>query len=281
MPFTAIHGTFHICGYSPDGDSIRFKADNPANWEQLEGKKITLNAQGHAQVRIEAIDTLETHYKNRHQPLQYATEATMRLFSLIGIRDVEWSPSYARVVSASDGIPGTIVSRMGEENGRPVSYVFHERVAFQDGQIVYLDKRLARRSVNFRLLQDGLAFPTFYDGLFYDLRELFASETARARRDKRGLWAIEQSNRLMEINSLEDITDAIVVLPKLFRRLVAYFQDRVLFNPLEFLRFIDEKNERLLVIKDLHFTHLEDVLEVNANGQMKMVEKPEELVFLA
>jgi hypothetical protein len=28
MPFVMIKGTFHIKGYSPDGDSIRFKAHN-------------------------------------------------------------------------------------------------------------------------------------------------------------------------------------------------------------------------------------------------------------
>lgn len=27
MPFTIIKGTYHVVGYSPDGDSIRFQAD--------------------------------------------------------------------------------------------------------------------------------------------------------------------------------------------------------------------------------------------------------------
>lgn len=29
MPFFLIKGTFHVVGYQPDGDSIRFQADNP------------------------------------------------------------------------------------------------------------------------------------------------------------------------------------------------------------------------------------------------------------
>jgi len=32
MPFVVIKGTFHIEGYSPDGDSVRFKADNKEHW---------------------------------------------------------------------------------------------------------------------------------------------------------------------------------------------------------------------------------------------------------
>ena len=48
--------------------SIRFKAINPLNWLALEGTKVELNKKQHAQLRIEAIDTLETHYENQHQP---------------------------------------------------------------------------------------------------------------------------------------------------------------------------------------------------------------------
>jgi len=281
MPFTAIKGTYHVTGYAPDGDSIRFMAQNPASWEQLEGKEVALNAKGHAQLRIEAIDTLETHYKSKHQPLKYADLATRRLHALLGIKDVTWSPSHARVISAKDGIPGTIITRMAEENGRPVSYLYDQSLDMMDGEPVYLEKLLARKSVNFRMLREGLAFPTFYDGLFYDLRELFARETEKARKARRGVWAEDRSNKLMQISSLEDITDEIVLLPKLFRRMVVFFQNRSLFNPLEFLRVIDEKNERVLILNQLHFTHLEDILEINAQGQMKLTEKPEELVFLA
>ena len=170
MSFKAIKGTFHIVGYSPDGDSIRFKAFNKDNWGSLDGKKVELNSKEHAQLRIEAIDTLETHYKNQHQPLQFAEQATQRLFALLGITNVKWNNSHSKVISANDGTEGFIVSRMAEENGRPVSYVFDASMSWQDGQELFLEKPLVRKSVNFRMLREGLAFPTFYDGLFYDLR---------------------------------------------------------------------------------------------------------------
>jgi hypothetical protein len=44
MPFTLIKGTFHFAGYEPDGDSIRFQADTPANWDKLDGRPVELNA---------------------------------------------------------------------------------------------------------------------------------------------------------------------------------------------------------------------------------------------
>ena len=60
MSFNLIKGTFHVKGYSPDGDSIRFRAKDPTNWKKLSGPAVGLNALGHAQLRIEAMDALET-----------------------------------------------------------------------------------------------------------------------------------------------------------------------------------------------------------------------------
>ncbi len=281
MSFKAIKGTFHIVGYSPDGDSIRFKAFNKENWGLLDGKKVELNSKEHAQLRIEAIDTLETHYKNQHQPLQFAEQAAQKLFALLGIKNVTWNASHSKVVMADDGVEGFIVSRMAEENGRPVSYVFNASMGWQDGQELFLEKPLVRKSVNFRMLREGLAFPTFYDGLFYDLRELFADETQKVRLKSKGLWASDHSNSFIQINSLNDVTSNIILLPKLFRRMVAFFKENAVFDPIKFLQFIDEGDERVLILSKLHFTHLEDVLEINQTGQIRLMEKPEDLVFLA
>lgn len=281
MSFKVIKGTFHIVGYSPDGDSIRFKALDKSNWDSLEGRKVALNAKEHAQLRIEAIDTLETHYKNQHQPLQFADAAALRLFSLLGIKNVTWNASHSRVLSADDGVEGFIVSRTTEENGRPVSYVFNASLGLQDGQEVFLEKPLVRKSANFRLLREGLAYPTFYDGLFYDLRELFAAETQKVRAQKKGLWAADSSHKFMQITGLSDITDNFVMLPKMFRRMVAFFKDNPVFDPIKFLQFVDKGNERVLILHKLHFTHLEDVMEIKPSGEIRLKEKPEDLVFLA
>jgi hypothetical protein len=56
MSFTLIKGTFHVLGYSPDGDSIRFKAKDASLWKKLSGPTVEMNARGHAQLRIEAVD---------------------------------------------------------------------------------------------------------------------------------------------------------------------------------------------------------------------------------
>ena len=58
MAFFLIKGTFHVKGYSPDGDSIRFRARNPDNWKKLSGPAAELNARGHAQLRVVGVEAL-------------------------------------------------------------------------------------------------------------------------------------------------------------------------------------------------------------------------------
>jgi hypothetical protein len=63
--------------------------------------------------------------------------------------------------------------------------------------------------------------------------------------------------------------------------MVAFFKENTAFDPIKFLQVIDEGDERVLILSRLHFTHLEDVLEINQAGQIRLMEKPEDLVFLA
>jgi hypothetical protein len=114
MPFVVIKGTFYVEGYSPDGDSVRFMAENREHWAKLSGRTAELNARDHAQLRLEAIDTLETHYQNTHQPLELAIGALEHLLEGLGITDVEWNETRTTVTVANDGTEGYILSRAVE-----------------------------------------------------------------------------------------------------------------------------------------------------------------------
>ena len=99
MSFTLIKGIFHVKGYSPDGDSIRFRAKDPTNWRKLSGPAVGLNALGHAQLRIEAMDALETHFG----------EAARYLLSSLGIHEVIWDETQSTIVKAEDGTEGSFL----------------------------------------------------------------------------------------------------------------------------------------------------------------------------
>src|SRR5262245_181339 len=123
MPFTIIRGTYHVKGYEPDGDSVRFAATNNANWNKLAGR-VDLNARGHAQLRMEAIDTLETHFQGQHQPMTLAVKALDFLLHELNIKGAQFDPLMSNVTDAEDGTPGYILSREAEQNGRPVAFAF-------------------------------------------------------------------------------------------------------------------------------------------------------------
>ncbi len=138
MPFYAIPGTYHVKGLSPDGDSIRFKATNPDHWDLLDGPAVRVDSKQRAQLRLEAIDALETHYRaggrTWHQPKEFANAATDRLLDMVGIKNVVWPPSRYRVRSADDGTHGYILSRTAERYRRPVSFAYAGRCPYKPGE---------------------------------------------------------------------------------------------------------------------------------------------------
>lgn len=276
MPFVVIKGTFHVEGYSPDGDSIRFRADDKELWSKLSGRPAELNARDHAQLRFEAIDTLETHYLNMHQPLKFATHALERMLEGLGITDVEWNPTRTTVTAANDGAEGYILSRAVEQNGRPVSFVYAGEPTEEDGSDVFLDADRMGQSLNQRTLEEGLAYPTYYEGLFPDLREALTETVDRARNAKLGVWAEDRTNAGFEVDGLESITEEHVVMPKLFRRLAEYLEAG---GPVAgFDEFLEARQEGAIVISTVHPTHFDTVVEVEGET-VRMTEPPENLIF--
>jgi endonuclease YncB( thermonuclease family) len=276
MPFFVIKGAFHVVGYSPDGDSIRFRADDDANWAKLAGPPVTLNARRHAQLRLEAIDTLETHYHNTHQPLPFATKALDFLLQGLGITGVQWDVLRTRITEANDGTEGYVISRTVEPNRRPVAFVFAGSPPKPDGSSIFLDVELLRQSLNYQALEAGLAYPTYYKGLFSDLRAELTEASNRARQANLGIWSEDRTNAGFAVGSLQSISEEHVILPKLFRRLAEYLE--VGGSVAGFIEFLESRTEGITIISDAHFTHFDTVVKVNGNV-VRMTEPPENLVF--
>lgn len=280
MAFKVVPGTFHVVGYSPDGDSIRFKADDPCLWEGLEGPAVDVNKKGHAQLRFEAIDTLETHYSGpHHQPEAYAVGARDRLFELLGIGSVVWNEKGTEVLSASDGTPGYVVAKVVEKNRRPVSFVFAGPPARDIAGDLFLTAAHLKDSVNFALIREGLAYPTFYSGLFFDLRKAFSKAVRSARFRKAGIWKEDATTTGFAFPSIQDLENELVILPKLFRRFIEFLKQGSGQGGQGFLDFLEAKQDRLMVVDTRHFTHLDDIIEFK-KGRIKLTELPENLIFM-
>jgi endonuclease YncB( thermonuclease family) len=277
MAFFLIKGTFHVKGYSPDGDSIRFRARNPDNWKKLSGPAAELNARGHAQLRVEGVDALETHYQGYHQPMKLARAACRYLLSYLGIDEVVWDESQSRVIKAQDETEGYILARSTEANRRPVAFVFAGGIEHRDGSEVILDESILKRSLNYGLIARGLAYPTYYNGLFSDLRLPLTRAMASARSEGRGIWPCDLTTKGFFVPSLEPLTENVVILPKLFRRLVDYMGDGGMMYG--FRAHLQARCEPLVRVSQVHFTRLDAVVDVKGD-RVRLIESPENLIFL-
>src|SRR5512147_12110 len=134
--YKVIAGTFHVKTYEPDGDSIRFQATNQANWDFFAWPTELDKAIKKKQLRVEAIDAMETHYEGYHQPRPFALAALESLLELLDIKSVTYSIGVTQIVDAADGKAGFIAAGAIDRFGRAVSYLFAKKAKLIDGAVM-------------------------------------------------------------------------------------------------------------------------------------------------
>ena len=223
----AIHGRLLIAGYEPDGDSVRFLADDPSLFKRLQrGYKIRQSPRdGSVQLRLEAIDAPELHYGGAAQP--DGDTARDWLLDEVGFRDVVCRPGSTTVTSATpDSVRAVIYGKASDPNGRPISYlqVGGGRLP-QNGAWTNVTTAVLDRTVNARAMAAGIAYPTFYTSTpephVAHLRELAVA----AREGKEGVWAVDQTALFQLVDQDSIGPHGQLILPKLFRRATDYLKD--------------------------------------------------------
>ncbi|NJL09524.1 MAG: thermonuclease family protein [Calothrix sp. SM1_7_51] len=286
MGMTLIQGKFRVVKASPDGDSIRFIAKNPENWQKI-SKRVRANYTGGVQLRLDSIDALETHFQARvgnletvKQPPKYARAASDELLKFLGYKKFTRNDNEIITSAEPAEVPGYILTKFADQYGRGVAFVFPGEAKQKDGSDVHIDEALLKKSVNYHLLTQGLVYPTFYSKLFPDLRKVLASGSQVARQEKKGLWSLDKTNDGFTLESLETITKEVVILPKLFRRLVAYLGINDGSASLEgFSSYLESTDDKVIILPDGHVTGFDYVVKVEGQN-IKLNIAPENLVFV-
>lgn len=287
MTMTLIQGNFKVIKAAPDGDSIRFYPNNSQLWEKLLPTRVLTNRAGGAQLRLDSIDALETHFNPRgdsigtqHQPLEFAHSAASELLKFLGFKKITRNDNEIVTASEPEAVPGFILSRFADAYGRSVAFAFKGNFDAEDGSSIYLDKSLLKKSANYHLLAKGLVYPTFYSKLYPDIRKELIAVTEKARKENKGLWALDKTNDGFVLEDLETITDNTVILPKLFRRLLGYLAINDGSMSLDkFLDYLDSLGDRLIILPEGHVTGFDFVVKVE-DQNIKLTVQPEDLVFL-
>jgi hypothetical protein len=297
MPFITIKGTYRLTGmnqqgnatgFQPDGDSIQFKPDNPLLLDQLErlGHPYKLTGIGSLNLRFEGIDTLELHYQSvgplTFQP--FAAVARDFLTGQLGMNPVPYVQPKNIVVDPPvpvDAVPGYILSRNLEFNGRPVSFAYAGNPPDPDGTKVILDACRLQSSLNYRLVAAGHAYPLFYDTLFADLRMSLAMAARSARKLGFGVWAGDLTTAGIVINGVGDLEVNGVIFPKLFRRLVDYMRKLNTTDLTGFPHWVaTEEEEQVLDLAETNFTHFDNIIGIIGNV-VALQRRPEDVVFVS
>ena len=140
---------------------------------------------------LDAIDALETHYGSprTHQPLDLAHAAADELLTWLGFTNVVRGQNETVTSSTPDTVPGYILSRSADLYGRCIALVGRGDPPHDDGSSVFVDVDALRTTANHHLIQQGLAYPTYYRALFPDLRNEFTAVATQARDAGLGVWA--------------------------------------------------------------------------------------------
>ena len=213
-----------------------------------------------------------------HQPLNFANAAMDFVLAQSGITGVVWNNNHTRIDQANDGTPGYILTRQKDKNGRPVAFAFAGTTTDVDGTDVFFGVDRLKNSINYKSLEAGHAFATFYTGLFADLRGAMAAVVVTARTAGNGIFAADKTNSGVTVDSLDAITDQHVIMPKLFRRLAEFIAGDPAPDLSDFKDWLEGKNEQVLMLRTQNFTHLDDLVEINGQ-EVKLTEFPEDLVF--
>ncbi|WP_406087374.1 thermonuclease family protein [Streptomyces virginiae] len=289
-----IRGSFRVNGGTkPDGDTIPFIPDDVADWRLVPGCTGVLpKADGRVSVRLEGIDALETHYTNgsygpeRHQPLKFAHAAADALLTWLRFTSIERHDDET-VTTVPDKVPGYILTSGTDMFGRCVALVGRGTPPAYSGYRITVDKEKLERTANYHLLKSGLAYPTFYDGLAVELRDVLRAAAVEAKESTppEGLWAKDVTVEGAEIDGIASITNddtGVVILPKLFRRLKDYF-DAVPENCslAGFRAFLAGAGDTFRILPDgEELMGLHRVVEITEDQILRMTHPSEDLLFV-
>lgn len=220
-----IRGTLVPIGRSPDGDSIRFRADNSAHFAELRrGHRIEPGPDGTVQLRLQGVDAPETHYLGHAQPM--GDVARDALFRYVGIHGLQVEGEKI-VACEPQTVPAVILTTGGDVHGRPISYLLPAGGAGElvDGKELRIKAEHLHRSVNYKLVAHGQAYPLFYESMAPPHIAVMGAAALAAAERQLGIWAHDRSAdfRLHDATSIGP--GGQLVFPKLFRRCTDYLRE--------------------------------------------------------
>ena len=94
--------------------------------------------------------------------------------------------------------------------------------------------------------------------------------------NRRGIWGIDRTHGFT-LGDKDTIQSDIIIMPKLFRRLVSFFLNRVDYD--DFMNFMKDNPDPVKKVSDGTITNLHELI-VNEGWFYKLEVRPEMLIFI-
>ena len=290
MSYLVIPGKFWITGKQPDGDTVAFEPHDTMIWTQdpwlvQNGRRLPrINNENQVDIRFDAIDALEIHYKGQNWLLEYAQPSTYAfaardfMLTQLGFNSIEWNG--LTVKKANDGQLGYIITKSADIYGRVVGFVYagepSSGLLADNG--ISMTGALLHDSVNYKLLSSALVYPTFYTSLEVATRNEMNAAAISAR-SAGNLWSVDCTNTPMTVATIGDLTGKYAMMPKLFRRLVTHFSQNG--NLSSFHEFLSANPDPVVDITNADYETLAKIVFYDKTKKtVQLQQKPENLSFV-
>ncbi|HBF32912.1 thermonuclease family protein [Rhizobium sp.] len=255
-----IPGTIVIIGKQPDGDSVRFKPQDESLLADIyRAHLLRPSKDGSHQLRLEGIDTPETHYESEAQP-RGAIARDYLLRDLLGFGALTLS---GETVTAAEPqtLEAGILTASADVHGRPISYLTLAGNPFGANQTGAITKATLKASINYRLITSGMAYPMLYSSAPVEQRTIMSAAAKAARDSNLGVWSVDKTDRFAltdlssvgwktrsEPGTLEESGEGVaqLIFPKLFRRACDFFKSGQT-DLVEWLTATEKENDRVIV----------------------------------
>jgi endonuclease YncB( thermonuclease family) len=285
--YLAVRGRLLVAGKEPDGDSVRFLPHDRDAYRALQrGGGIRPARDGTVQLRLEGVDAPELRYSGASQPL--GAQARDALLAALGFAHLEFDPVQPqRVVHAEPAsVPAMILCQPLAISGRPIAYLTVDPEAvdgLRPGRLL-VDQALLERTVNLRLLREGVAYYTAYASTPPGHHRHLRAAAAGAREARLGVWARDASAGFALDGRHSIDQQGQLVLPKLFRRCTDYLTDVAAGFPGSLTDWLTRQpattrnRDDHLVIRYIRPARLSDLV-VHRDGRVAFQADPLDLAF--
>jgi hypothetical protein len=209
--FYCISGEIVVTGYAPDGEALRFVADDLRALARLvHGERVRVDVDGSVLLRVAGVEASASGGR------RLARDGLLRW---LGFTRLAYTTEGRHcVVSEPASVPVIVLAAAADARGRPLAYVFRKRhvqieVAKLDAEAI--DETLLARSANWFQLRRGAACFRKHASMPAAHRAVLRSAVDLARNDRRGLWA-EPAPRALAIRAVffHGVTHDVVLVGK-------------------------------------------------------------------